>query len=183
MPRGSYADRMSREDRRRWDARYAGRPLPDAPAAPAEFAPFADAFPTAGDGLDLGCGQGALSVWLAGRGVTMRGVDVSPVAVGRARALARRNGVADRCRFDVADLDDGLPPGDPANVIVCYRFWDPLLSAAITARLAPGGLLAICALSAGRYGARRGELAATFPGMTMIGSGEGDGVAWLLAVG
>ena len=177
---------MSRADRDRWDTAYADRPLPESITAPAEFAPFADMFPTTGTGLDLACGQGALSVWLARGGVTMRGVDVSPVAVNRARDLARRDGVAERCRFEVADLDDGLPPGDPADVVVCYRFWDPWLSAAITARLAPGGLLAICALSEvgagpGRYRVRTGELPAAFPGLRIAAAGEADGVAWMLA--
>lgn len=181
-----YAGRVSREDRLRWDGTYADRPAPGTVVAPAEFAPFTDVFPTTGHGLELACGQGALSVWLARRGVTVRGVDVSPVAVGRARDLARRNGVADRCSFVVADLDDGLPPGDPADVIVCYRFWDPRLIAAITARLAPGGLLAIVALSEvgagpGRYRVRAGELPAAFPGLQVAAAGEGAGVAWMLA--
>lgn len=174
---------MTHDDRRRWDARHAARSLPDHLTLPDEFAPFVDAFPTTGRGLDLGCGPGAFSVWLAQRGVTMRGLDVSPVAVARARDLARSNGVADRCHFEVLDLDDGLPPGEPANVIVCYRFWDPGLADAITARLAVSGLLAICALSAGRYGVSCDQLLATFPGTTVIRSGEGEGTTWLLAVG
>ena len=91
--------------------------------------------------------------------------------------------VADRCRFEAFDLDDGLPPGEPTNVVVCHRFWDPRLAEGITARLAPGGLLAICALSTGRYGVSSGELLATFPDMTVVGSGERDGTTWLLAVG
>ncbi|MFN8228963.1 MAG: class I SAM-dependent methyltransferase [Mycobacterium sp.] len=174
---------MSDEDRERWDVRYAERPLPNDIGLPRDFAPFAEMFPTTGRGLELGCGQGAFSVWLAQRGITMHGLDVSPVAVRRARDLAQDHGVADRCHFDVVDLDDGLPAGGPANVVVCHRFWEPRLAEEITARLAPGGLLAICALSTGRYGVSSGELLATFPGMTVIGSGEGDGTAWLLAVG
>ena len=60
---------MTDEDRRRWDERYAGRgPAPvDTPGPPAIFAPYADVFPTAGHGLDLACGQGLGTIWLANR--------------------------------------------------------------------------------------------------------------------
>jgi hypothetical protein len=43
------------------------------------------------------------------------GVDASHVAVELARELARRSGVGDRCRFDVFDLDKGLPQGPPVD--------------------------------------------------------------------
>ena len=42
-----------------------------------------------------------------------------PVAMDVARELASRSGVSDRCRFEVWDLDQGLPPGPPVDVVVC----------------------------------------------------------------
>src|SRR5206468_8060408 len=41
-----------------------------------------------------GCGEGADAIWLAGHGWTVTAIDVSDVAVGRARAAAQRAGVA-----------------------------------------------------------------------------------------
>lgn len=179
---------MTVQDRARWDERYAGRePRPDrAIESPGLFAGYADAFPAAGRGLDLGCGQGDGSVWLARRGLDVRGFDVSPVAVGQARALARRSGVGDRCRFDVVDLDEGLPAGPPADLILCHKFRDRRLDQAIIERLAPGGLLAIAALSevggtAGPFRAAPGELPASFAALDVVAAGEGHGYAWLLA--
>ncbi|MCB0940809.1 MAG: class I SAM-dependent methyltransferase [Mycobacterium sp.] len=179
---------MSERDRLRWDERYASRgaPAPEAIGPPAVFGPHADAFPAAGTVLDLACGPGTTAVWLARRGLTVRGLDVSPVAVEQARDLATRAGLEDRCHFVVVDLDDGLPPGPPVDVIVCHRFRDRRLDRAITDRLAPGGLLAISVLSAvgaapGPFRAEPGELRAAFAKLTVIATGEGDGEAWLLA--
>ena len=56
--------------------------------------------------VELGCGTGANAVWLAQQGFDVTGVDISPLAVERARARAEAAGV--RCHFLVADLRD--PP-------------------------------------------------------------------------
>lgn len=179
---------MTEEDRAHWDDRYA-RLEPaavDAVGLPARFAPSAEAFPTAGAALDLACGQGRAAVWLARRGLDVLGIDVSAVAVNQARELAARAGVADRCRFDVWDLDDGLPPGPPAAVILCHRFRDARLDDAVVARLAPGGLLAVTALSEvgatpGRFRVAAGELPRAFAALDLLDAGEAAGEAWLLA--
>ncbi|WP_281253347.1 SAM-dependent methyltransferase [Mycobacterium numidiamassiliense] len=181
---------MTGEDRRRWDERYADMEPPpiDAVGPPSLFAAHADAFPTTGRALDLACGQGLGAVWLARRGMDVWGVDISAVAVAHARDLAQRSGVADRCRFDVVDLDDGVPEGPPVDVVVCDKFRDRRLDHAILDRLAPGGLLAIVALSEvgaapGPFRAGPGELTAAFGALGRISSGEGEGYAWLLARG
>lgn len=152
---------------------------------PAFLASHAHLLPTAGRALDLACGQGLGAVWLARRGLDVSGFDVSAVAIGQAREAARAAGVGDRCRFDVFDLDDGLPAGPPADVILCHKFRDRRLDGAIIGRLAPGGLLAISALSEvgaapGPFRAAPGELSAAFAELERIAGGEGDGQAWLL---
>jgi len=113
-------------------------------------------------------------------------LDISSVAISQARDLARRSGVGDRCRFDVVNLDDGLPAGPPVDVIFCHKFRDRRLDDAIIGRLAPGGLLAIAVLSEvgaapGPFRAVPGELAAAFAGLDQIAGGEDQGYAWLLA--
>lgn len=179
---------MSDQDRSRWDAKYAGRalPAPEAIGPAAVFAPFAQEFPTGGQALDIACGPGTAAVWLAGRGLQVTGYDVSPVAIEQARALAMRSGSAATCRFEVVDLDEGLPAGPPADVVYCARFRDPRLDTPMVERLAPGGLLAVTALSevggaAGRFRAAPGELRAAFADLEVIADGEADGLAWLLA--
>lgn len=179
---------VAEQDRRRWDERYASRgAVPaDAVEPPSFLASHVETIPAAGKALDLACGQGRGAVWLARQGLDVLGVDVSPVAIGQARDLARRNGVDDRCRFIVFDLDDGLPAGPQVDVILCQKFRDRRLDQAIINRLAPRGVLAMATLSEvdavpGPFRATPGELVAAFDALDLVAAGEGRGCAWLLA--
>lgn len=174
---------MSDDDRSHWDDRHARFVGTGGP--PSALESVAHLFPTAGTALELACGGGAAAVWLAERGMGVWGVDVSPLAIEQAHILADAEDVADRCRFDVVDLDDGLPDGPQVDLILCHMFRDARLDAAIVDRLASGGMLAIAVLSEvdarpGRYRAAPGELATAFAELEILASGEADGVAWLV---
>ena len=49
---------------------------------------------TPGRALDVGCGEGADAIWLAGRGWTVTAIDISDVAVRRAREAGELTGAA-----------------------------------------------------------------------------------------
>jgi SAM-dependent methyltransferase len=179
---------VAEQDRVRWDSRYSE----DGPTdlgnlgLPAVFSPHEGEFPTAGVALDLACGQGTTSVWLAIRGLDVCGVDVSAVALERARQLAATHEVSGRCRFLLADLDLGLPPGPPADVVLCHLFRDPRLYRPLIERVKGGGLVAIAVLSEvgaqpGPFRACAGELQTAFDELAVISAGESEGRAWLLA--
>lgn len=125
-------------------------------------------------------------MWLAGRGMTVTGLDVSPVAIDLATGHAAAMGVADRCIFQVMDLDHGIPPGPAVDLVVCHLFRDERLDAPIVDRLAPGGLLAIAVLSEvgagpGRHRVPAGDLRRAFGHrVEVVTEGEGEGRAWLL---
>ena len=185
---GTYGCAVTDEDRIRWDDRYARLgPAPiDTVDPPPLIAPYEHLLPTTGHALELACGRGLGAVWLARRGLDVWGLDVSTVAIDLARDLARRNGVGERCTFDVVDLDRGLPEGPPVDLVLCHRFRDPRLDRAIIQRLAPGGVLAMTALSEvdtgpGRFRVAPGELPAAFTDLDVIVAGERQGEAWLLA--
>ena len=72
--------RYSERDGARWSGRPNGRLV-------AEVASL-----TPGRALDVGCGEGADAIWLARRGWTVTAIDVSDVAVIRAREAAERAG-------------------------------------------------------------------------------------------
>ncbi len=65
-----------------------------------------------GDVLDVGCGEGAISLTLAERGHTTVGLDLSPTAIELARREAQQRGLPN-VTFEVADITDftGFPPG------------------------------------------------------------------------
>ena len=63
-----------------WSSRPNGRLL----AEVADLAP--------GRALDVGCGEGVDAIWLAQRGWTVTAIDISTVAIGRAREAAARAG-------------------------------------------------------------------------------------------
>ncbi|MBP0459040.1 methyltransferase domain-containing protein [Streptomyces montanisoli] len=109
---------------------------------------------TPGRALDLGCGEGADAVWLAGRGWEVTAVDISPVALERARAHAVDAGVADRIDWRTADLGAGFPAGT-FDLVSAQFLHSPgemdrekvLRSAA--AAVAPGGVLLVAGHSGG----------------------------------
>ncbi|NOZ28531.1 MAG: methyltransferase domain-containing protein [Chloroflexi bacterium] len=59
--------------------------------------------------LDVTCGPGLYAVRLARRGCVVHGIDFSPASIRYARELAAEQGVADRCRFTLADVRSALP--------------------------------------------------------------------------
>lgn len=61
--------------------------------------------------LDIGCGTGTNTVWLARRGFDVTGVDISDTAIDRARARAEEAGV--HCEFVRADFLADPLPGPP----------------------------------------------------------------------
>lgn len=90
-----------------WEQRYAGdkgiwsgRPNQVLVDEVSDLAP--------GVALDLGCGEGADSVWLAQRGWTVTGVDISTTALTRARRHGADAGCPD-IDFQQADLADWRP--------------------------------------------------------------------------
>lgn len=130
---------MGEGDRERWDARY--RAAGPVGPAPSWLASLADELPTGGRALDVACGRGALSLWLASRGLSVTAVDVSEVALDALTGAARARGLA----IDPSALDlerDALPAG-PFALIACIHYRQPSLLPELVARLAPGGALAL----------------------------------------
>ncbi|KUI26351.1 bifunctional 2-polyprenyl-6-hydroxyphenol methylase/3-demethylubiquinol 3-O-methyltransferase UbiG [Mycobacterium sp. GA-2829] len=78
-----------------------------------------------GRALDLGCGEGADAIWLAGRGWQVVAVDVSKTALDRAAEDAAAAGVAERIRFEWHDLTETFPEGG-FDLVSAQFFHSPL---------------------------------------------------------
>ena len=69
-----------------------------------------------GTALDVGCGEGADAVWLAEHGWDVTAVDISAIALDRARAHASSAGV--NISFEVP-ISSTTPPAPPARTTWC----------------------------------------------------------------
>jgi SAM-dependent methyltransferase len=132
-----------------WDERYrsqsslwSGKPNVHLVGEAAELSP--------GTALDVGCGEGADAIWLAGRGWQVTGVDVSTVALQRAAGHAAQagDGIAGRIDWMHADLLR-WDPGTARYDLVSAQYLhlpDPLradLFRRLAASVTPGGTLLI----------------------------------------
>ncbi|MFG3065420.1 class I SAM-dependent methyltransferase [Streptomyces sp. NPDC048231] len=104
--------------------------------------------PTPGTALDLGCGHGGDTIWLATRGWDVTAVDVSPTALQRVATGARAGGVSNRVHPARRDLAHDFPEGRFDLVNASY-FHAPLdiprtkVLRRAAAAVTPGGLLII----------------------------------------
>ncbi|HET7103634.1 MAG TPA: class I SAM-dependent methyltransferase [Terracidiphilus sp.] len=100
----------------------------------------------AGKTLEIGSGTGTNAIWMAERGFDVLGVDVSPLAVERARAKMKDRALG--CRFAALDILTTPPPGGPFQFVFdrgCFHVFDEpeerhQFAAQVATALAPGGL-------------------------------------------
>ncbi|MFF3556060.1 SAM-dependent methyltransferase [Streptomyces tsukubensis] len=93
-----------------WDGFYASRTEAVDPRPNARLTETVTGLPP-GDALDLGCGEGGDSLWLARNGWRVTAVDVSGVAVERLARLARTGGLEGAVTAERHDLRATFPRG------------------------------------------------------------------------
>jgi thioredoxin reductase/SAM-dependent methyltransferase len=132
-----------------WEERYrakptiwSGNPNPQLVAEATDLTP--------GRALDVGCGEGADAIWLAGRGWQVTAVDISTVALERTAAHAAAAGTQIAARIEPVHADLRLqPPAEAAYDLVSAQFMHLPgearrdLYARLAAAVAPGGTLLI----------------------------------------
>jgi len=180
------------EDGPRWNERYAASPAPSprAPEALDRWPELASLLPESGRCLDIASGTGAVTLWLAQRGLNVTALDVSDVAIERLEAAASASGLSGRIDARTVDLDQGLPADlDDLDLVVCQRFREPALYRPIVDRLRIGGLAAVTVLSGvgaddpGPFHATADELSIAFGSddrCEILHQFEGGGIAHLV---
>ena len=173
-------------DADRWDRRYADARVPT-PEAPDALAGLDVEVPRSGRAVDVACGTGAQTLWLAERGLNVVALDVSPRAIEVLAAAVQSRRLSPRVETRTLSLHDGLP-GDlrDLDVLVCQRFRDPVLYIPFVSAVRPGGIGIVTVLSTvgpdgepGPFHAPPGELSAAFDrhDTEMLLDVEADGLA------
>ncbi|MBS3179764.1 MULTISPECIES: class I SAM-dependent methyltransferase [unclassified Pseudoclavibacter] len=129
-----------------WEQLYSAKPAVWSGRVNANLASVAGAL-TPGRALDLGCGEGGDAIWLAQQGWRVTGIDISTVAIDRARAAALTAGIDESLIDFVAGDLETWRPDEPLDLATASFFQSPvhlprtqiLREAALM--LAPGGHL------------------------------------------
>jgi SAM-dependent methyltransferase len=134
-------------DSRQWDERYRGDELVWSSTPNQFLVTEVDGLPP-GQAVDLACGEGRNSIWLAEQGWRVTGVDFSSAGLAKAERFAALRGV------DVTWVESPVehwtsPPGGFDLVVMLYlQLPQPARSAALTtaaSAVAPGGTLLVVA--------------------------------------
>ena len=127
---------MSDTDRDRWNARYASGEYVARTHPSPLLAAWLDRLPR-GRALDVACGRGRNAIHLAANGYAVDAMDISGVALAKARERAEAVGVA--VHWIETDLDSADIARDTYDVIVVARFLDRPLIPRLVDALRPGG--------------------------------------------
>ena len=131
---------VAEADREKWDRRYAEGSY-EARTYPSPFLVERLADLPRGRALDLACGAGRNALCLAEAGYEVDALDISGVAVERARTAARERGL--EVDFRVVDLDGFVPPAGRYDLVTVIRYTDRKLMERLPEALAEGGMLLV----------------------------------------
>ncbi len=132
-----------------WNSRYAEGDLPWDTGHPSEHLVEIVEGGTVkpGPALEVGCGTGTNAWWLASKGFDVVAVDLSPLAIERARARTA-SAPTGKVRFEVLDFLAADPPGGPFRFVFdrgCFHTFDEAdararFAARVASLLAPRGI-------------------------------------------
>ena len=170
--------RQSKDEKSMWDTKYSHSQYVFG-KTPAKFlAANFDYIPSGSTVLDIGMGEGRNAVFLARKGYKVVGIDISSVAVRKARALAQEFGV--RIETIVASMTDYKIPDASYDAIICFYYVERSLHEKMMKWLRPGGILIYEAHTENqlkvpgnehysrKYLLRPGELLGLFPALKLL---------------
>jgi 2-polyprenyl-3-methyl-5-hydroxy-6-metoxy-1,4-benzoquinol methylase len=132
---------------RQWDERYSGDELVWT-STPNQFLVAEAVELSPGRAVDLACGEGRNSIWLAEQGWTVTGVDFSPVGLDKAKRFADLWGV--EVTWIESAIETWEPPHEGFDLVgmLYLQLPQPARSAALdraASAVAPGGTLLVVA--------------------------------------
>lgn len=129
------------DDRTKWNRRYAGEEwfLGRNPSSYlVEQMDLISRLCRGRDALDIACGEGRNSIFLARHGFRVTGIDISETGLDKARRWAEQEGVP--VDFMAADLESFFPDRS-YDLIINFNFLLRGLIPRLVAALSPGGVL------------------------------------------
>jgi SAM-dependent methyltransferase len=132
---------MSRSERRKWDERYRTGAYTDRKHPTALLAEWVPQL-APGRALDVACGAGRNSVYLAANGWQVDAVDISPVGLQRARDnAAARHVEVEWIQADLEEDPGTVLPAGPYDLIILARYVNARVYRPLIERLRGGGVL------------------------------------------
>ncbi len=126
-------------DQTRWDKRYReGRRVGG--AAPDPWVQAQARWLTGGRALDIACGRGRHTLWLARLGYQVDAVDISARALGILADALEAEGLARQVRLIHADLTVWKPESNAYDLILVTRYLNRELIASFAEALRPQGM-------------------------------------------
>jgi SAM-dependent methyltransferase len=127
----------------------------------------------AGAVLDLACGSGRHSVWLAERGWRVTAVDLQ-IEANFPGGPAIRTIEANLEKHEIL-----IEPG-AWDLIVGWLYWQPDLLPAIAEGVRAGGVVALAGKTSGRFATSLAQYREAFAGFTELSSGEDETRAFFI---
>jgi tellurite methyltransferase len=131
------------DDRSKWDSRYGGKGFflgPDPSAFLVERIDLIESLCPGRRALDIACGEGRNSIFLAGRGFSVTGIDISAEGIAKASKWAGTERLA--VEYVTADLED-YEFTRSWDLIINFNFLLRELLPRAVAALNPGGVMVV----------------------------------------
>jgi tellurite methyltransferase len=134
---------MSEKDRQKWDDKYIVKSQLLKPREASEnIRKFVK--PAVGaKALDLACGAGRNTIYLAKQGYAVDALDIAAVALKALSEEAERAEVSERVNAQLNDLDTFVPAAESYELIIMMNFLDRALIERAKAGLKRGGLFIV----------------------------------------
>ncbi|MGV0035396.1 MAG: methyltransferase domain-containing protein [Candidatus Azotimanducaceae bacterium WSBS_2022_MAG_OTU7] len=123
--------------REKWNRIYSQNRSPGSPST--VLTDNLHLWPSRGTALDLACGLGANSLFLAARGLDVHAWDISEVAINHLAGRASSRGLS--IQTQVVDITPEALPVDKFDLVVTSHYLDRSLPPAIMNATRPGGLI------------------------------------------
>jgi SAM-dependent methyltransferase len=114
-----------------------------------------------GQALDLACGSGRHTLWLAGQGWQVTAVDIAIQPIPGATCI----------QADLEAHQYQIEP-DSWDLIICWLYWQADLLPEIARGVRKGGIVALAGKSSGRFATSLAAYRAAFPGWKELTAGE-----------